>query len=253
MNPAIQLNALTKYFQFAQQERTLALDSLSLTIPKGEFLILLGENGSGKSTLMNLIAGNLKPDSGSVSLHGQVVTGLNDYERSRWIARVFQNPYSGTASDLTVLENFRLAALRSKRKGLKIGLNTHFREQVYLKVASLEMGLEHKLDQAMGTLSGGQRQALTLLMSVMDHLDILLLDEPTAALDPRSAALVMRVAEQLTRSFSLTTLLITHHLKDAYQYGDRVIQLSEGRIVRDLGKEEKTRLSLNDYFGWFTQ
>lgn len=252
MNLAIELNALTKTFQFAQQERTLALDTLSLKIPKGEFLVLLGSNGSGKSTLMNLIAGNLRPDSGSVFIDGQEVTTLNDFQRSRWIARVFQNPYSGTASDLTILENFRLAALRSKRKGLKIGLNASFRELVRQKVAGLEMGLEHKLDQAMGTLSGGQRQALTLLMSVMDHLDILLLDEPTAALDPRSADLVMRTAEELTRTFSLTTILITHHLKDAHHYGDRVIQLSEGRIARDIGKAEKTSLSLTDYFSWFS-
>lgn len=251
MNQAIELKGVTKYFQVAQQERTLALNTLSLSIPKGEFVVLLGANGSGKSTLMNLIAGNLKPDSGSVTIHGHEVTSLSDFQRARWVARVFQNPYSGTASELTILENFRLAALRSKRKGLTIGLDAAFREQVHQKVAGLEMGLEHKLDQPIGTLSGGQRQALTLLMSVMDHLDILLLDEPTAALDPRSAELVMRIADQLTRTFALTTVLITHQLKDAHHYGDRVVQLSEGRVVRDLGKAEKSALSLTDYFSWF--
>jgi putative ABC transport system ATP-binding protein len=214
--------------------------------------VIVGANGSGKSTLLNLVAGSIRPTSGDVVLDGQTVTRLADYERSRWIARVFQNPLSGTAPDLSILDNFRLASLRTQRKGFGIGTTATFKKQVQEKVATLGMELENKLEQPMGTLSGGQRQALTLLMSVMDECRILLLDEPTAALDPRSANLVMEAANQLINNFKLTAILITHNLKDAHTYGNRLIQMGEGRILRDFATVNKLELTQNKIFEWFS-
>jgi putative ABC transport system ATP-binding protein len=191
------------------------------------------------------------PGSGTISIDGNDVTKLPDYKRSRWIARVFQNPLSGTASDLSILDNFRLAAIRTKSKGLSVGINEQFKKQVKDKIATLGMGLENKLEQPIGTLSGGQRQALTLVMSVMDTCKVLLLDEPTAALDPHSASVVMKTADKLISDFKLTAILITHNLKDAYTYGNRIIQMGEGKLLKDVPAEKKSALKQNDLFDWF--
>ena len=228
-----------------------AVNGVDLHIANGEFVVIVGSNGSGKSTLLNLIAGSVLPTLGGVSLEGQDVTKLADYDRSKWIARVFQNPLSGTASELSILDNFRLAAIRTKAKGLTIGITDSFKQKVKDSIATLGMGLEDKLEQSMGTLSGGQRQALTLLMSVMDNCKVLLLDEPTAALDPRSAEVVMRTADKLATDFKLTTILITHNLKDAFGYGNRIIQMAEGVIIKDVSSSQKLQLKQNDLFEWF--
>ncbi|MGZ3754969.1 MAG: ABC transporter ATP-binding protein [Mucilaginibacter sp.] len=247
----IEISNLYKVFNKGKANEVNAVNGIDLSIKKGEFVVVVGSNGSGKTTVLNLIAGSILPTSGSVSINGEDVTKLADYERSQWIARVFQNPLSGTASELSILDNFRLAAIRTKAKGLTIGVNEAFKKKVAETIATLGMGLEHKIEQPMGTLSGGQRQALTLLMSVMDNCKVLLLDEPTAALDPRSADVVMRTAEKLTRDFDLTTILITHNLKDAYNYGKRIIQMAEGVIVKDIDKNAETKLKQNDLFEWF--
>jgi putative ABC transport system ATP-binding protein len=215
-------------------------------------VIIVGSNGSGKTTLLNLVSGSILPSSGSIAIDGTDVTKLADYQRSKWIARVFQNPLSGTAPDLSILDNFRLAALRTQRKGFGIGVNDAFKAGVKDKIALLNMGLENKTNQLMGTLSGGQRQALTLLMSVMDTCKIILLDEPSAALDPRSAQVVMQTADQLIKQFNLTAILVTHNLKDAYQYGTRIIQMAEGQVLHDLSAEKKTALTQTDLFSWFS-
>jgi putative ABC transport system ATP-binding protein len=214
-------------------------------------VVIVGSNGSGKTTLLNLIAGSILPSSGDIELDGNDVTKLAEYRRSEWIARVFQNPLSGTAPDLSILDNFRLAAIRTKSKGLSIGINDNFKKSVREKISSLGMGLENKIEQPMGTLSGGQRQALTLLMSVMDTCKILLLDEPTAALDPRSADIVMKTADKLITDFDLTAILVTHNLKDAFTYGNRIIQMAEGKILKDLNSKDKSALKQNDLFDWF--
>jgi putative ABC transport system ATP-binding protein len=247
----IDISGLHKIFNKGKANEVNAVNGIDLSIKKGEFVVVVGSNGSGKTTVLNLIAGSVLPTSGSVSINGEDVTKLADYERSQWIARVFQNPLSGTASELSILDNFRLAAIRTKAKGLIIGVNEPFKKKVIETIATLGMGLEQKIEQPMGTLSGGQRQALTLLMSVMDSCKVLLLDEPTAALDPRSADVVMRTAEKLTRDFDLTTILITHNLKDAYNYGTRIIQMAEGVIVKDLDKKAETKLKQNDLYEWF--
>jgi putative ABC transport system ATP-binding protein len=248
----IKLSNVTKIFNRGQANEVKAITNLNLTISKQDYLVIVGSNGSGKSTLLNLIAGSTLPSTGDIHIDNNLVTRLPDHKRSRWIARVFQNPLSGTAPDLSILDNFRLAALRTQSKGLTIGTNDAFKKQVQDKIALLNMGLENKLQQSMGTLSGGQRQALTLLMSVMDDCKILLLDEPTAALDPRSAALVMQTADDLIKQFKLTAILITHNLKDAHTHGNRLIQMAEGTIIQDYARENKFNLTQNDLFSWFT-
>jgi putative ABC transport system ATP-binding protein len=247
----IDLKNVHKIFNRGKANQVDAINGLDLHVNEREFLVIVGSNGSGKTTLLNLVAGSVLPSSGSVYIDGNDVSKLPDYRRSQWIARVFQNPLSGTAPDLSILDNFRLAAIRTKAKGLSIGVNEQFKKQVKEKITTLGMGLEDKIEQPMGTLSGGQRQALTLLMSVMDSCKVLLLDEPTAALDPRSAEVVMQTADKLAKEFQLTTILITHNLKDAFNYGNRIIQMAEGRIIKDLVTADKSALKQNDLFDWF--
>lgn len=247
----IAINNVHKVFNKGKANQVNAVNGITLQIKSQEFLVIVGSNGSGKTTLLNLVAGSVMPDSGTITIDDNDVTKLADYKRSQWIARVFQNPMSGTASDLSILDNFRLAAIRNRPKGLSIGINDKFKREVKDKIATLGMGLENKIEQSMGTLSGGQRQALTLLMSVMDSCKVLLLDEPTAALDPRSADVVMRTADKLISDFKLTAILITHNLKDAYTYGARIIQMGEGLVINDLSQKEKAALKQNDLFDWF--
>ncbi|HSY75989.1 MAG TPA: ATP-binding cassette domain-containing protein [Bacteroidia bacterium] len=247
----IELKQISKVFNRGKVNEVHALNGVSLTIPKEDFVVVVGSNGSGKTTLLNIISGSEFSSEGNVLISNTDVTRLPEYKRSKWIARVFQNPLSGTASDLSILDNFRLAAIRTTKKKLVIGVDEAFKKHVKNKIAVLGMGLENKLEHAMGSLSGGQRQALTLLMSVMDDTQILLLDEPTAALDPRSAALIMQTAADIIRQYKLTAVLITHNLKEAHQYGNRLIQMSEGKVLRDLQGTEKASLQLQGMFEWF--
>ena len=247
----IELQNISKVFNKGKVNEVIALNDISLTINKEDFVVLVGANGSGKTTLLNIIAGAEMSTNGKILITNTDVTRLPEYKRSQWIARVFQNPLSGTADELSILDNFRLAAIRTTKKKLQLGINEAFKKRVREQIASLGMGLENKLEQAMGTLSGGQRQALTLLMSVMDNSQILLLDEPTAALDPRSASLILETADNLIKQYNLTAVLITHNLKEAQQYGNRLIQMNEGKIRRDLQNAEKKSLQLQEMFEWF--
>lgn len=247
----IQLNHITRVFNQDQINEVMALKEVNLEIKRGEFVSLIGSNGSGKTTLLNVISGAVPPSTGKVYLHGEDATHLPEHKRSRWIARVFQNPLGGTAPDLSVLDNFRLAALRTSKKQLKIGITGAFKEKVRARIAELGLGLEDKVQQPMGTLSGGQRQALTLLMSTMDHTDILLLDEPTAALDPRSAEVVLQTAQRIIDEYALTTVFITHDLQNALDYGNRLIQMKNGKVARDVGAQAKAKLRLPEVYEWF--
>src|SRR6201992_3102427 len=222
----ISVKNLHKTFHTGKANQVNAVNGVTLNIDTGQFVVIVGANGSGKTTLLDMVAGSVLPGAGTIDIDGNNVTRLPDYRRSEWIARVFQNPMSGTASELSILDNFRLAAIRTRPKGLTIGINETFKNQVRERISTLGMGLENKIDQQMGTLSGGQRQALTLLMSVMDSCKILLLDEPTAALDPKSAEVVMKTADDLIKHYRLTAILITHNLKDAFNYGNRIIQMA---------------------------
>lgn len=247
----IRIEHLHKTFSVGTANAVVALNDVSLEIPSGQFVVLLGSNGSGKSTLLNSIAGSAIADSGKIEIDKVNLTRLAEHRRSRWISRIFQNPLAGTSPDLTLLENYRLATLRTQRFGFRIGTNAAFRKKVQDEVATLGLQLEDKLDQKMGTLSGGQRQALSLLMAVADKAKVILLDEPTAALDPRTAVLVMELANRLIREHGLTAILITHQLNDALRYGDRVLLMSEGRITQDLQGESRKSLHIKDLIRWF--
>jgi putative ABC transport system ATP-binding protein len=247
----IRLSSLVKVFNAGEPNEVNAIRGVDLQISRGQFTVIIGPNGSGKSTLLNLISGSLFPSSGTIAIAGGEVTRLPEHRRSKWMARVFQDPLKGTAPGLSILDNFRLAALRTSPKGLRMGNSTVFRKRVAETIAPLGMGLENQLDSQMGSLSGGQRQALTLLMCTMDKLEILLLDEPTAALDPSSAKLVMKTAAELAARQNLTVILVTHHLKDAFDYGNRLIFMERGSVIRDLAGDEKKALPEMTLYGWF--
>lgn len=247
----IKLEHLSKTFHKGLTNESIALREVSLQILQGEYVIIVGANGSGKSTLLNLIAGNIFPDNGKIYIDNTDVTEWKDFQRSKFISRIFQNPLQGTAPDLSVLDNFRLAALRSKSKELVVGINKQFERLVKERISVLKLGLENKIHQPMGTLSGGQRQALTLVMGTMDDSKLMLLDEPAAALDPRSAALVMEKANEIIARNYLTAILVTHNIKDALQYGHRLVQMNEGTIVRDLNSMEKCKLIAEELYRWF--
>lgn len=247
----IEFQRVSKIFNRGQINEVTALHELNLRIESGEFVVLAGTNGSGKSTLLNLIAGTITLSTGRIFFEGQDVSRMPEYQRTRWLSRVFQDPLGGTAPELSIIDNFRLAALRTRRKGLRIGVSSAFRLRVREEVARLGLGLENQLQQPMGSLSGGQRQALTLLMAGMDHTKVLLLDEPTAALDPRSAQLVMNTASRLIAERHLTAIFISHNLQQVLEYGTRLVFLKGGRVQYDLNEQEKSGLGLDDLQRWF--
>ena len=247
----ISLKGISKTFSKGSPNEINLLNNFNLEIKKNDFIIVVGSNGSGKSTLLNILAGVVRINKGSIILDDKDISQSKDYKRSRWLARIFQNPLAGTAPDLSILENFRLASIRTSSKGFRIGTDKKFRAKVRDRIAVLNLGLENKLDREMGSLSGGQRQALTLLMAIMDETRLLLLDEPTAALDPRTSELIMNLADKVIKEYSLTALLVTHQIKDVVGFGNRALQMKEGKIIRDLKKIEKEKLSIADIYEWF--
>jgi putative tryptophan/tyrosine transport system ATP-binding protein len=248
----IQINSISKTFNKGQATENNAIQQLTINIQPKEFLVIVGSNGSGKSTLLNCVAGNVLVDEGNILLNNNTdVTRLKDFQRTKWISRIFQNPLIGTAPDLSILDNFRLAAIRTKSKNIRVGITQQFITKVKEDLSTLKMGLENKIYQPVGILSGGQRQAITLLMSVFDESSILLLDEPTAALDPKSANIVMKTANRLIESLQLTAILVTHNLKEATSFGNRIIQMHQGKIIKDLAANEKEKLTSTDIFQWF--
>jgi putative ABC transport system ATP-binding protein len=228
-----------------------ALNYVSVDFLQGQFVIIIGSNGSGKSTLLNSIAGSTQTKSGSIYIDKTDVTSEPEHKRARYISRIFQNPLAGTAPDLSILDNFRLAALRTGKKGLTIGTSRNFIEKVRDKISLLKMGLENNIYKPIGSLSGGQRQALTLVMGIMDHCRIMLLDEPVAALDPRSASLVMEKANEIIKTNQLTAIMVTHNMKDALNYGNRLLMMKEGAIEKDMSGTAKKELSLEEMARWF--
>ncbi|OQB62678.1 MAG: Methionine import ATP-binding protein MetN [Bacteroidetes bacterium ADurb.Bin141] len=246
----IKIKGLTKIFN-SNGHDIVAVDNIDLTIQPAEFVIILGTNGSGKSTLLNLLAGSHAPTAGSIFFDQKEITSLKEYQRSAFIARLFQNPLAGTASELSIIDNFRLAALRSKSRKLILGNTKSFEEKVKHKVSLLQLGLEEKLHQPIGSLSGGQRQALTLLMATMDNMQLLLMDEPTSALDPRSAERVMELASRFIEELGISAIMVTHSLKEAHRYGNRIIQMDQGRIIKNFNESEKRQISLQQMIEWF--
>ncbi len=228
-----------------------ALREVHLAIEAGSFTAVIGTNGSGKSTLLNAVAGVFEVDSGRIRLDGRDVTDWPEYKRASLIGRVFQDPFAGTAADMTILENVAIALKRGKARSLRRAVTAPFREAVADRVRTLKMGLEDRLDNAIGTLSGGQRQALTLLMAAWTRPKLLLLDEHTAALDPKSAAKVAELTQQIIVEEHLTALMVTHSMQQAVDLPDRIIMMHRGRIVEDHQRERKHRVRVPDLMAAF--
>ena len=242
----LELKDLHKTFNPGTVNAKTALDGLSLTLKDGEFVTVIGGNGAGKSTMLNATAGTLSVDSGEVYLDGVDVTDLPEYKRAAYIGRVFQDPMMGTAPSMHIEENLALAARRGQKRGLRWGITKAERETYRTMLRDLGLGLETRLSSEVSTLSGGQRQALTLLMATLKSPKLLLLDEHTAALDPKTAAKVMEVTDRIVTREKLTTLMITHNRRDAIQYGSRLVMLHEGRVILDISGEEKKNLTVRD-------
>ncbi|MGH7515656.1 MAG: ABC transporter ATP-binding protein [Gemmatimonadales bacterium] len=248
---ALRLEGLSHVFHRDTPSEVRALDGVDLAVERGTFTVVVGTNGSGKSSLLNAIAGSLGLTGGRVYLDGDDVTGWSEQRRARRISRVFQNPFTGTAADLSVAENLVLAGGRGGPRGLRRALGRERRRDVRELVARLGMGLEDRLDTPIGLLSGGQRQALTLLMATMVKPSLLLLDEHTAALDPRSAEQVIRLTQGAVARGALTTLMVTHSLGQAVALGDRVLVMHRGRVVHDLGDVRRRRPTESDLLQLF--
>ena len=250
---ALRVEAVSHLFNPATMSEVRALDSVDLELERGTFTVVIGTNGSGKSSLLNAIAGSLALAGGRVFLEGRDMSRWPEQRRARVIGRVFQNPFTGTAPDLTIAENLALAARRGEPRMLRRALGRDRRRAIGEQVARLEMGLEDRLDTRMGLLSGGQRQALTVLMATMVRPILLLLDEHTAALDPRSAEQVIRLTKGAITRDGLTTLMVTHSMSQAVQLGDRVLVMHRGRVVHDLRDLRQRRLGEDDLLQLFDQ
>ena len=249
----LKIHEINKTFNPGTINANHALKDLSLHLADGESIAVIGGNGAGKSTLLNAVAGVWTVDSGTIQLDGVDVTNLPEHKRAKYIGRVFQDPMMGTAGNMQIEENLALAARRGAPRGLRIGITRAEREQFREMLRILDLGLENRLTDKAGLLSGGQRQALTLLMATLRKPKLLLLDEHTAALDPKTAAKVMEVTRTLVNQDRLTTLMITHNMRDAIEYGDRLIMMYEGRIALDISGREKQNLTVEDLLAKFGQ
>ncbi|NLT57980.1 MAG: ATP-binding cassette domain-containing protein [Clostridiales bacterium] len=247
----LNIQGLSKTWGRDTMDERVALDQVSLQLRKGEFLTVIGGNGSGKSTLLNLIAGVHQPDAGRIYLDGVDLTALPEHRRAAHLSRVFQDPLLGSAGGMTVEENLALAARRGRRRGLCWGITSAERASFKKMLAQLELGLEERMSSRVGLLSGGQRQALTLLMAAMRDPKLLLLDEHTAALDPKTAARVLALTNRIVGEYGLTTIMVTHSMRDAIDCGGRLIMMREGRIVYAAEGVQKNGLKAADLIGKF--
>lgn len=239
----LNIENIRKTFNPGTANETQALKDLSLSLAPGEFLTVIGGNGSGKSTMLGAVAGVFPVDGGRIVVDGADLTALPEHKRAKMIGRVFQDPLRGTAAGMTIEENLALAARRGQRRGLGRGLRQTERQAYREALAQLDLGLENRMTAQVGLLSGGQRQALTLLMATLQSPKVLLLDEHTAALDPKTAKKVLELSEALVRRQHLATLMVTHNMRDAIRYGDRLVMMEEGRIVFEAQGDAKSKLT----------
>ena len=249
----LEIKNIYKTFNAGTVNEKTALNGVSLHLKECESVAVIGGNGAGKSTLLNAVAGVWAVDEGSITIGGVDVTRLPEHKRAKYIGRVFQDPMMGTAATMQIEENLALAARRGKPRTLRSGITKTEREEFREMLKVLDLGLEDRLTAKVGLLSGGQRQALTLLMATLQKPRLLLLDEHTAALDPKTAAKVMEVTRRIVNRDRLTTLMITHNMRDAIEYGDRLIMMYEGRIALDIAGEEKQKLTVEDLLAKFGQ
>jgi putative ABC transport system ATP-binding protein len=249
----LDIRQISKTFNAATANELRALQGVELTIDPGSFVIVVGTNGSGKSTLLNAVAGTFRVDAGTIRVDGVDITAWPEHRRAGLIGRVFQNPFSGTAPSMTIAENLVLATRRGQPRGLARALPAQARDELRDRVRWLNMGLEDRLDNPIGSLSGGQRQALTLLMASWVKPKLLLLDEHTAALDPKSADQVIRLSQEIVLRDRLTTLTVTHSMAQATNLGDRLVMMHRGRVIHDFRGAEKQRLRPEDVLGRFEE
>ena len=247
----LEIHRISKTFNPGTPNEVRALTDVSLTLPTGSFLIVIGTNGSGKSTLLNAVAGTFFVDVGTISIAGQTITSWPEHRRAKLVGRVFQDPFKGTAPTMSIAENLVLASRRGKSRGLGIAVNRRVKSELRDRIRSLNMGLEDRLDNPIGSLSGGQRQALTLLMASWLRPELLLLDEHTAALDPKTADQVIRLTHDIIQRDRLTTLMVTHSMQQAVNLGDRIVMMHKGAILHDLKDSHRARVRPEDLLRGF--
>jgi putative tryptophan/tyrosine transport system ATP-binding protein len=247
----LQLNRIYKVFNEGTPDEKIALHNIQLTLNKGDFVTIIGSNGAGKSTLMNIISGVMFPDEGSIHIDGQNVTMLPEYIRSRYIGRVFQDPMAGTAPTMTIEENLAMAYSRNKKRSLRKGVSKKRRDYFREALETLHLGLENRLQAKVGLLSGGERQALSLLMATFTEPAILLLDEHTAALDPARAELITNLTKDIVERYGLTTLMVTHNMQQAIDLGNRLIMMDKGQIILEVDAEAKKGLTVEKLLAEF--
>ncbi len=250
---ALEINEVRKVFNRGTVNEKTAMDGVNLKLNAGDFVTIIGGNGAGKSTTLNAIAGVWPVDSGRIIIDGTDITGLPEHKRAVFLGRVFQDPMTGTASTMDIEENLAIACRRGQRRTLKWGITRQEREEFREKLAMLGLGLEERMTTKVGLLSGGQRQAITLLMASMKHPKLLLLDEHTAALDPKTAAKVLEISDKIISENRLTAMMVTHNMKDAIAHGNRLIMMHEGRIIYDVSGEEKRNLHVKDLLAKFEE
>ena len=249
----LEVKNIYKTFNEGTVNEKVVFSDLSLTLNDSDFVTVIGGNGAGKSTLLNVVAGTIASDDGKVIIDGVDISHLPEYKRAKYIGRVFQDPRLGTASDMWVEENMSIADSRGLRRGVRWAITGKDRERYREQLAILDLGLENRLSTKMGLLSGGQRQAVTLLMAVMKKPKILLLDEHTAALDPKTAAKVLEITDKLITENNLTAFMVTHNMKDAITHGNRLIMMNAGKIILDVSGEEKKRLTVESLLAEFSK
>ena len=247
----LEIKGVYKTFNPGTINEKKALNGIDLTLNKGDFVTVIGGNGAGKSTILNMITGVYPVDCGTITIDGVDVTKLPEHKRAKFLGRVFQDPMTGTAADMEIEENLALAARRGKPRTLRNGVTKKEKEQFKELLKMLDLGLENRLTSKVGLLSGGQHQAITLLMATMQNPKLLLLDEHTAALDPQTAAKVLKITDELVREGNITTLMITHNMKDAIRLGNRLIMMYNGKIIYDISGEEKKNLQVSDLLALF--
>ncbi|MGN0431733.1 MAG: ABC transporter ATP-binding protein [Lachnospiraceae bacterium] len=249
----LSINGIKKTFNAGTVNEKTALNGLNLHLNEGDFVTVIGGNGAGKSTMLNAIAGTWFVDEGSILIDGVDVTRLSEHKRARYLGRVFQDPMTGTAANMQIEENLALAARRGKKRTLKSGITSKEREYYKEQLKILDLGLENRMTSKVGLLSGGQRQALTLLMATLQKPKLLLLDEHTAALDPKTAAKVLEATDKIVAKDNLTTIMITHNMKDAIVHGNRLVMMYEGNVIYDVAGEEKQKLTVADLLKKFEE
>ncbi len=243
----LKLKRITKVFSKGTIDEVTALDKIDLDVNAEDYIAIIGSNGAGKSTLLNIIAGVYPPESGGkVMVNGNDITGLSEYRHARYVGRVYQDPHVGTAAKMSLEENMAMAVLRGQSRGLRAASNKERRELFRAALAPLGLGLENRLNALVGTLSGGQRQALALVMATVSKPAILLLDEHIATLDPRTAQIVLDLTDMIVTREKMTTIMVTHNMEQALRHGNRLIMMHKGRTVVDMNEEQKANLAIND-------